>query len=669
MTAWRSLTLVVTLLLAGAAALAQPPMGPGKVSVSVEWSHSGYEPGARGALAVVLDIEPGWHVYPGQGSPDEPETYIPTTVDVVFPAGWTQGVRKWPEAHKVLFGPPGAQEMLKVYEGRALVFIPFRIAADAAPGEHPVTVIAGYQACDDMTCEVPREESVSASARIVEAGAATEANASEALAATFAEVLAAAESAQGIEPPTGGGAGTPAESAALPPEATGGDAPAARRTFFGIPLPEQSGGALSLIILALLSALGGFILNLTPCVLPVIPIKIMTIMQHANHPGRTMVLGLWMALGVVLFWVGLGLPLVFFSEITDPSRLFGIWWVTVGIGVLIALMGVGIMGKFTIQLPQAAYAVNPRADTWWGSLVFGLMTGVLGLPCFGFVAGALLAGVATMPASWIMTIFTSLGVGMAAPYLILSAKPSLVERIPRTGPASELVKQVMGLLLLAAAAYFIGSGLLALVSEQPYLGRQLHWWAIALFGAVAGLWLIVRTFQITPRAGARVTFLIIGLLVGAAGPLFALNETYKARGEWEIRQAALDESGGAAYIHGVWNAWTPAAFEKARADGHIVVLDFTATWCVNCKVIKAAVLDREPVKSALRADDVVKFTVDLTSTKAPGWKFMAELGQSGIPLLAVYTPGKDEPWMSNAYTAQQVIDALAAARNNRLAGP
>lgn len=680
MTAWRLVTLVVTFALAGAAALAQPPMGPGKVSVSVEWSHSGYEPGGRGALAVVLDIEPRWHIYPGKGSPEEPQTYIPTTVDVVLPAGWTQGAKQWPKAHKVLFGPPGAQELLDVYEGRALVFIPFTTAPDAAPGEHSATLIVGYQACDDMTCDLPRDETTSVSVRIVEPGAAVQANASASLAAAFEAAMAAADwTGESPTPPGDGAGGSPdaggegaepdagGEPGPIAP-ASGAAAPAPRRTFFGIPLPEEGGGLLNLLVLASLSALGGFILNLTPCVLPVIPIKIMTIMQHANHPGRSLVLGIWMALGVVAFWSALGVPVAFFSGVTDPSRLFGIWWLTLGIGLVIALMGVGIMGLFTIQLPQSVYAVNPRADSAWGSFVFGVMTGVLGLPCFGFVAGALLVGVAAMPPATIMTIFSFLGLGMALPYIVLSANPRLLERLPRTGPASELVKQVMGLLLLAAAAFFIGAGLNALVHEKPYLGHELRNWAIALFCGLAGIWLIVRTFQITSRPGPRLAFTLTGIFIGGLALLYALDSTASAREDWQTRQNALAR-GEAAYIHGVWNEWTPEAFDKARADGKIVALDFTADWCLNCKVIKATVLNKDPVKSELNSDDVVKFIVDLTSTTAPGNAFLAELGQTGIPLLAIYTPGKDEPWLSNWYTSQQVMDAIAAARDNRLAGP
>lgn len=639
-------------------ALGQAGFEPPKLTAKVLWSHDSYLPGSQGAVAVVLDIEAGWHVYPGKGSPDQPESYIPTTVDLTLPAGWTQGRVRWPQAHEAVFGT----ETVKVYAGHSIVLVPFWVGADAAPGPATITATVGYQACDDKTCEAPTDESVQAGTRIVTDASTIKASAESELAGIFADLLS-----QRIDTPDTG----PAPPPATGPPASASTAPAAApttspaRKFFGIPMPKQ-GGALNLIILAALSALGGFILNLTPCVLPVIPIKIMTIMQHANHPGRSLMLGLWMALGVIAFWTALGVPVAFFTGISDPSRLFGIWWLTLGIGVLIAAMGVGIMGLFTIQLPQAVYAVNPKADSVWGSFVFGVMTGVLGLPCFGFVAGALLVGVATMPPGMVMTIFTSLGVGMALPYIVLSANPKLLERLPRTGPASELVKQVMGLLLLAAAAFFIGAGLNALVRERPYLAHQLQFWAVAIFCGFAGLWLIVRTFQITSSSASRAVFTVVGLIIGSLAILYAWDATAKAKVDWEVRQAALAAAGSeAGYIHGAWNPWTPAAFEKARADGHVVVLDFTADWCINCKVIKAAVLNKEPVLSELNSDDVVKFTVDLTSTTDPGWDYLHSLGQTGIPLLVVYTPGRDDPWQSNAYTSQQVMDALSSARANR----
>ncbi|MEL7474591.1 MAG: cytochrome c biogenesis protein CcdA, partial [Planctomycetota bacterium] len=371
----------------------------------------------------------------------------------------------------------GVPEEYLVYDGKAVMYIPLLIDENAT-GEITVPLAIQYQVCDDSICLIPQFLEREVTFRVVAAvAAAAEAPDHGALFDDFDPTAFAAIAAAEAEP----AAETSLDTRTDSPNAEVAESPsspisaASSRSFFGIPLPSPD-SASGLLVFALLSAVGGFVLNLTPCVLPVLPIKVMTISKHAGSPGKSLVLGLWMALGVVAFWVALGVPVALATNALDPSRLFGIWWVTLSIGLVIAAMGVGIMGLFTINLPDKVYMVNPKADSAWGSFLFGVMTAVLGLPCFGFVAGALLAGAATMSEVQILTIFGSLGVGMALPYFVLSVKPSWVDKMPRTGPASELVKQVMGLLLLAAAAYFVGSGFIALVNEKPWLGKQLHWW-------------------------------------------------------------------------------------------------------------------------------------------------------------------------------------------------
>jgi len=210
----------------------------------------------------------------------------------------------------------------------------------------------------------------------------------------------------------------------------------------------------------------------------------------------------------------------------DPGEA-GYLFLTVGTDARAEAMG-GAHTGVADGLGGSYYNPAALADAMPGAVIASYTNWVTDIQS-GFVAGALLAGAATMPPGLILTIFGSLGVGMAAPYLVLSAKPSLVERIPRTGPASELVKQVMGLLLIAAAAYFVGAGLIALVSQQPWLARQLHWWTVALFATLAGLWLLVRTIQITKRPVPRVVFSAVGLVVAAAAILYAGDSTSKAR--------------------------------------------------------------------------------------------------------------------------------------------
>ena len=605
---------------------------PAEVRVHADASVTSVAPGSQFAIAVSLDHAPGWHSWPAAGQVDLGKDFdfaIRTAIAATAP-GVTFGPVQWPPTKPAAvpsFDGMGTVDK-PVYAGLAVAYLPVQLDPDAPVGTPlEIELQITYQACDDTACLQPETLTRTITLPIVALGQNAQTS-TDPLFAAFDATTFADTSVWGaaIEPPTPSGRG-----------------------FFGLRVPSPTDPA-GVVIVALLAAAGGFILNLTPCVLPVIPLKVMTISKHAGSPGRSLVLGLWMAAGVVLFWAGLGVLAASVSAFADPSRIFGYWWVTAGIGLAIGIFGVGIMGAFTINLPRAVYAVNPKADSPTGSLLFGVMTAVLGLPCFGFVAGALLAGSAALPWGVVLTIFTALGVGMASPYLVLSAFPKLVDRIPRTGPASELVKQVMGLLLLAAAAYFIGSGMLALLggierfaTGMPWWAKSAHWWVVALLASAAGLWLLWRTVAISKKALPRLSMGLLGLVVAGGGIAAAYDRTTDA-------------------YHNIWVPFTPEALARARAEGRTVVLDFTAEWCLNCKALKGAVLSRAPVKPRLLEPGVVPMVADLTSTSAPGWDKLRELGETGIPLLVVYGPALDEPWKANAYTAAMVTEALDRAR-------
>jgi thiol:disulfide interchange protein len=626
-----------------------------EVSVSAAADFEVVAPGDVLTIAVVLNHAANWHTWPSAAQdvlpPEVAEFAIRTAIDVEEVPAWVDalGTIQWPEPYDVKAADPmgGAEPItVKSYKGKAIAYLPVRIAADAQPGAYPLSITVRYQACDDTVCLMPATDVLQVGVTI---GASSVAAATSDLfdgfaGATFDESSPASE----------GGA-----------LASGGP------TFFGITIPT-GGGLLSLLVIGLLSALGGAILNLTPCVLPVIPIKIMTLTQHAGeHRGKTLFLGLMMFFGVVAFWAALALPVLLIQGFADPSRIFGIWWLTTGIGVLIAVMSLGLMGMFSLNLPKSAYMVNPKADTASGSFLFGVMAGVLGLPCFGFVAGALVPIAASQGVAFVITLFTSMGIGMGAPYLILSAKPEWVSNLPRTGPASDLVKQVMGLLLLAAAAYFVGSGLIALVSEKPYIAKQLHLWVAALFGVGAGGWLVLRTLMITKSVIGRGVFGVVGLVLALGGSWLAWSFTSDARTEYLERQAAIEAAGGQGegqILLTVWNDYSPALVQEARDQGKVVVMDFTAEWCINCKALKKAVLMVDPVVGELRSDDVVMVTVDLTGSNKDGEAALAGLNRTGIPTLAVYGPGLDQPWVSSAYTSDQVMRAIQQARGEQTAG-
>ena len=601
----------ILLAIIGPAAAAQPDE---YLRLSARTDRDAVAPGSPAVIAVTFEFAEGHHAWPNQ--PEVPEalkdafTPIPTEIKVnaVLPAGvrvLTDRIA-WPAIHEEdFFG-----SRVKFYTGSEAAFVPVEIGAGVAAGVISIPITVSYQVCNDSQCYMPEETTLTAELRIDSAGSA--ALGTDGVFADYVPV---------IDAQPGSGAGKPAIGSAASESAIGKIAAA---VFF--------------------AALGGFLLNLTPCVLPVIPLKVMALTKHAETPAKTMLLTLWMASGVVAFWAAASTPLMLFN--VDPSRIFGVWWVTLGLGALILIMAIGLFGVFQITLPTAVYKVNPRLDSTWGSFIFGVMTAVLGLPCFGFVVGALIPLLAGQPRIFVLIVFIAIGVGMAVPYVVLAMFPKLMSKMPKAGPTGELVKQVMALLLVAASMFFIGTGVSALLKSDPVKAALLpvwvkswHWWAIALGASAAGVWLTLRTFQISKKPVPRVVFAIVGAILSIPAILFAINRT--------------DE-----IINDYWEPYSDELFAEARAQGKIVVIDFTADWCLICQSLKAGVLDPDPVGSMLKGDDVVPLIADLTSKSAPGWKKLEDLGRTGIPTLAIFRPGEDQPWLANTYTQRMVLDAM-----------
>jgi len=597
-------------------AVAQPEV----VAISAVAAKTTVRPNDQLAIAVILDHEDGWHSH--TNDPVIPATWgdftaIPTTVEIASSPAVSVGPIQWPKGHAIALdlAATGLPVPYEVFEGRAVIFVPVIVAPGAPIGEVTLTISVRFQACDETTCMLQRKVDVPV---VLTVGDATGSAAADASLFTgfdqsvFARMLSGERVVESV-----------------------------KFNFFGRSFSIDPHGV-GILLLLLVAALGGALLNLTPCVLPVIPIKIMSLSAAAGNPKRCLFLGFIMSLGVVAFWLAIGGAIAFISGFNAINQLFQIPWFSIGVGVFIAAMGIGMMGLFTINLPQFVYMLDPKRESATGSFIFGIMTAVLSTPCTAPFMGTAAAWAAKQPPLLTMATFATIGAGMAIPYLVLAANPKWVAKVPRTGPMSNLVKQIMGLLMLAVAVFFIGTGIDPLVRLPVDPAIRFYWWIVAAIVVAAAGWCIVRIFRLSLRTVVR--GVVVGFaLLAAAGSLAAAHR--------------LTDHGP---IN--WVGYTPERFAQATGAGKVIVLDFTAEWCLNCKALENGVLHREAVYERLNADDVAAFRVDLTGDNPDGQAKLSELNWVGIPLLAIYGPVTPEPSKFDTYTPETVLGAIAAAK-------
>lgn len=618
----RAVLAALALVLAVTPAFAQPG-GDDPVSISAASSKTIVRAGDQFAVAVVIQHEPKWHVHTNDPKPPASWgefTAIPTIITVTLPPGLSQGPIQWPKpvTLNLDLGGTGKPEPYAVFEGTAIAYVPVVAAADFAGGAAEIAVKVDYQACDDKICKFPTSQSVNVAINTPDA--------IEPDAKLFADFNLGAFARMNEGGTSSGGA-----KSAKP----------VKFELFGTSFSVDASGPLGVALLLGLAAVGGFLLNLTPCVLPVIPLKVMSLSQIAGNPARCLYLGVVMSLGVVAFWLGLGVAISAIAGFSAINQLFQTSWFGLGVGVFIAIMAAGMLGLFTIALPQKVYLAEVNRGSTAGSFGFGILTAVLSTPCTAPFMGSAAAWATTQPRAITLATFSAIGIGMALPYLVLAAFPRLVAWVPRSGPWSELVKQVMGLLMLAVAAFFVGTGLDPWLRQPVDPPVRTHWWFVALFVGVAMLWLVTRVWQLRAGMVAKLFWSVLAIT-------FATVNFGLAR--------SLTDAGPIA-----WVGYTPARFAEATAAGKVIVLDFTAEWCLNCKALEKGVLHQPEVVKALADNSVVPMRVDLTGSNPDGQAKLKQLNWVGIPLLAISGPGAKEPVTFDTYTPTSVLDAIRQA--------
>jgi len=625
-----------------------------QVQVTVEAQRKQVTAGQDTAIAVVFNHNPGWHIHtndpvvpPELGDPSD---YIATEIIIDVPtdgalqplSDWIQ----WPKSHDVEVAFVGTPVVYGVWEGKAVAYVPIHVSDDAPLGTATLIVHPVFQACDATVCLAPTPSPPSPGSEPSRRWKQTGIEVSfDVVSIDTIAAVAGSESEprvfrnfdQSVFGRIASGEASPA-----------GAADDVTFNVFGLEFGLDTDSQVGLILLLLVAALGGFLLNLTPCVLPVIPLKIMALANASHSRSRTMLLGLAMAVGVTAFWIGIGLAIALLTGFTASNQLFQYPVFTLGVGVIIAAMAIGMVGLFDWKLPNAVYMISPKHGTLTGSFLFGIMTAVLSTPCTAPFMGAAMAWATTESSTITMVTFAAIGVGMAVPYLVLAMFPALTDRMPKAGPTSELIKQVLGGLMLAAAAYFIGVGISGMLAEPPEPPSRSYFWVVAAVLVANGLWLLIRTWALTANASSDAT----KRCWRPTGTLLALAMCFLA----VLGARSLTDHGPISWVY-----FQPDRFEAALHDDKAVVLEFTAEWCLNCKALEKTVLSDPDVAAAMAQTNVVPMKIDLTGNNEVGNAMLHEVGRHQIPLLVVFAPDGTEVFKGDFYTVQQVLDAIDEA--------
>ncbi|MEI6081341.1 MAG: thioredoxin family protein [Verrucomicrobiota bacterium] len=411
--------------------------------------------------------------------------------------------------------------------------------------------------------------------------------------------------------------------------------------------------SLFVLLAALFSGfLGGLILNLMPCVLPVISLKIFSfIAQAGESPKRIFRHGLAFAAGIFLWFLGLGLLVIALkaggSQVTWGAFQFQNPLFVVGLSVLVFLFALNLFGLFEITLPGNAtdsLDQTARRAGYGGSFFQGLFATLLATPCTAPFLGSALGFAFGQSSLVILAMFASVALGMSLPYLLLSAQPGWRKWIPKPGVWMERLKQFMGFPLLATNLWLFWV-------LQNQRGNEAALILLALF-LILGLcaWL----FGILSGAGSRgrIWPLLLIALLALAAIVFTAQRISIAQ------PSAIKTSGagdGIAWVH-----YTPDALAALRAEGKPVFLDFTASWCLTCQFNERAAINVPAVRKLMKEKGIVAMKGDWTNADPAITVALKSFDRVGVPLVVFYPVGKgSEPMvLPELLTEKIVLEAL-----------
>lgn len=408
----------------------------------------------------------------------------------------------------------------------------------------------------------------------------------------------------------------------------------------------SSGERRSLAAMLAVAVLGGLILNLMPCVLPVLSIKLLSVMGHGGGSRRQVRLGfLASAAGILAAFLALAAGVLVLQAmgatvgwgLQFQSPLF-----LAGMALLLTLFACNLWGLFELPLPGVIADAGARAGHvpghvpgLRGQFLGGVLATLLATPCSAPFVGSALGFAFTQGSGAIIAVFAALGLGLALPYLAVAAVPALATRLPRPGRWMLTLRRGLGILLVVTALWLLR--VLADVS-----GGTIALGLAGMLVLVAGLLAVRRNLAGSMAAAVRTAAVGLGIAaVIGAGLLMP-----------KVPQPPAPA--------GLWAAFDPARIAAEVTRGRVVYVNITAAWCITCKVNESLVLERPAVQARLQAADVVAMRGDWTRPDPAIADFLAGFQRYGIPFDAVFGPGLPAGEALPELLSEQAILALIA---------
>ena len=396
-----------------------------------------------------------------------------------------------------------------------------------------------------------------------------------------------------------------------------------------------------------LAFLGGILLNLMPCVFPVLFLKGLSLVNSGNEERhRLRVHGFVYAAGILIsFWALVGVLLA----LKAAGATLG-WGFQFQSPVFLSLMagllfflGLSLAGQFEIGLTLTGAGGSLAAKQGYtGSFFTGVLAVVVATPCTAPFMGAALGYALSQSAAVTFAVFTALALGLAVPYVALTLQPAWTRILPKPGVWMEVLKQAVAVPIFGTAiwlAWVLAGAYGASLLAALLVGFLL----LAIAGWFLGRWPARRWAAVV---ASLIVLAVIAISVLAPRKLAAAPETSSSRAS-----------------QGGWQPWSAQAVSLAQSAGRPVLVDFTAKWCLSCQVNERAALEQPEVEKALQDSNVLLLKADWTRYDDSITQALKSMGRSGVPAYALYTPGQDQPeLLPEVLTPGIVIDAVSKLR-------